>query len=77
MEEALSLPPDWRPRFGYYLTIDWSAKHGAYISVISDGTPQKGHSPVLVLDVEVCKTRKAAKAWFHKACEEQPWMPRQ
>lgn len=65
------------PRHGYYLTTGPDPKGRGLIAVISDGTPQLGHDPVTVLDVEVVPDVEAARAWFSVAKITRPWEQRQ
>lgn len=63
-------------RWGAFLTVG-RAEDGHLIAVLSDGSPQMGHSPVTVLSVETVKSRKAARKWYRQALIDRPWETRQ
>lgn len=48
-----------------------------YVAIISRGSPQLGDNEVVVLAVDIVQNMKAAKAWFRRMKEEQPWETRQ
>jgi len=50
-------------KHGIFLTLGHT-DDGHVLAVVSDGTPQKGHEPVTVLDVETFDTRDQARKWF-------------
>jgi hypothetical protein len=61
-----------------YLTVDREKRqpqNDGYVAVISMGQPQLGDD-CTVLDVEIVKNMKEAKAWFKKMKDEQPWIRR-
>lgn len=72
--ERLGKPvrPVWRPKYGYYLSLDRRAKD--ILAVISDGSPQHGHPDPLVLDVATFATAEEAHKWFDEAVKRQPWV---
>jgi hypothetical protein len=59
-----------------YLTVDSNPNGPGLIAVISQGSPQFGDEHVTVLDVELVRNMKAAKAWYRRRRIEQPWQPR-
>jgi hypothetical protein len=62
-----------------YLTVEREKRqpeNDGYIAVISQGQPQLGDRDITVLDVEVVKNMKEAKAWFKRMKVEQPWVQR-
>lgn len=62
-----------------YLTVDrerCQPENDGYIAVISMGQPQLGDEECTVLDVEVVKNMKEAKAWYKRMKIEQPWVRR-
>lgn len=65
------------PRWGYYLTYGPNPKKpGTILAVISDGTPQKGHSPVTVCDTGVFETEEQMRQWYKAGLALEPWIPR-
>ena len=59
-------------RHGLYLTTGRDAQ-GRLIAVCSDGTPQRGHSPVTILAVEVVQSVGDAVEWFASIKRSRPW----
>jgi hypothetical protein len=62
-----------------YLTVGREKRrpqNDGYIAVISYGQPQCGDYECTVLDVELVKNMKEAKAWFRKMKIERPWETR-
>lgn len=62
-----------------YLTIDRKKRqpeNDGYVAIISQGSPQLGDQETIVLDVEIVKNMKEAKAWFKRMKVEQPWIKR-
>lgn len=62
-----------------YLTVEREKRqpqNDGYIAVISQGQPQFGDEKVVILDVEVVKNMKEAKAWYKRMKLEQPWIRR-
>lgn len=71
------IPPDWKPRHGYFLTVDKAPDgKGGLLAILTDGTPQKGHDPVTVLSLERVKSIREARRWFDKVMIEKPWVTR-
>lgn len=62
-----------------YLTVDREKRkpqNDGYVAVISLGSPQRGDEECVILDVEVVKNMKEAKAWYKRMRIEQPWVTR-
>lgn len=68
-----AIEPPNPPRFGYFLSLGPNPTGDGLMGVISDGTPQRGHSPIEVLDVEIFSTREEAKEWFDSRCMLLPY----
>jgi hypothetical protein len=64
------------PKHGYFLTVGPDPKGRGWLAVLSDGTPQLGHTDIEVLTLEILPTRKAAKKWFRECVITKPWIPR-
>jgi hypothetical protein len=63
-----------------YLTVDREKRkpqNDGYVAVISMGSPQLGDENVVILDVEIVKNMKEAKAWYKRMIVEKPWETRQ
>jgi hypothetical protein len=57
----------------YYLSTMMQDTTGDILAVISLGSPQKGDKEVVVCDVERCKTKAEAEAWFRQQMMLKPW----
>lgn len=65
------------PLHGLYMTTGPHPRDESKIlAVISDGSPQYGHSPVTVLTMDTFDTIDATKSWFVRCKITRPWEPR-
>jgi hypothetical protein len=65
-------PPN-PPKHGYFLSVNPNPKGEGYMAVITDGHPQRGHTQIEILDMDIFKTRLEATKWFKRRCRELPW----
>lgn len=68
-----AIPPPHPPRHGYYLATMPNPKGPGFMAVISDGSPQMGHDPVEIMDMDRFDTLEDARAWFEARCVEMPY----
>lgn len=59
-----------------YLTVGDDPHGRGLMAIASMGSPQKGDAHCTVLDVEIVKNMKEAKAWWRRIQRERPWEPR-
>lgn len=68
-------------RYGLYLTTGMESKPPhRQIAIISDGSPQKGHKKVTILDVEAFPRdapREVIERWYARMQVERPWEQKQ
>jgi hypothetical protein len=60
-----------------YLSTGDKHEGKGYLCVISAGSPVFGDKDVFVLTVDYLPSHDAAREWFKKMQDEQPWAPRQ
>lgn len=63
-------------RHGLYLTVG-RCDDGRMLAICSDGTQQRGHTPVTILTIQVVATVAEARDWFKRVILERPWETRQ
>ncbi len=73
-ERAVLARADWKPTHGIFLTVGKTRDGKRSLAILSDGSPQLGHAPVTVLDLEVVKDDDEARKWAKQARIEQRWI---
>ena len=57
----------------YYLTLNWSEKHYAFLAVITLGSAQSGDENVDVMDSNTFPNKDEAMKWFKAQVHDEPW----
>lgn len=65
--------PPHPPKHGYYLSCDKNPKGDGYMAIITDGHPKAGHIDIVIHDMEIFPSVKAARRWYRRRCSELPW----
>lgn len=72
MSGSRRVPAVNKLRHGLYLTVG-KASDGRTVAICSDGSPQRGHTSVMVLTVEIVGSTDQASEWFNRMAIEKPW----